>query len=98
MRLRQESIDLVACWCERQRVGSLLRHDSSHGSHCHGVEYVDHAGVSDRHIEMVTFAVIEDDIRSAAQFVFAKYLARQRIERDQRALVASAEEALRGGI
>ena len=98
MRLRQESIDLVAPRCERQLVGSLLRYDTSDPPHCRGVEYVDHAGVSDSNIKMFALVIVEDDIRSAAPFLVANYPSRLRIERDQRALVTSTEEAVRGEI
>lgn len=98
MAAGQESIDTVAGWCERQRMGPLFRCYTPDDLHGCGVEYVDYTGISNGHVQMLVLPIEEDDIGSAAQLLPAYDLSRCRFERDQCALITGAEQTMRGEI
>src|SRR5262245_10710538 len=98
MAAGQESIDTVAGWCERQRMGPLFRCYTPDDLHGCGVEYVDYTGISNGHVQMLVLPIEEDDIGSPAQLLPAYDLSRCRFERDQCALITGAEQTMRGEI
>jgi len=95
MARREKGVDLIARRGERNGVRSLFGRDASELLHCLRVEYVDAARLAYGDIQASVHAIEEHDIGCATQGVLAQDLAGLRIERDQLARVAGAEETLR---
>src|SRR5262245_64953197 len=92
MGARQEGVDFISLAIECQRVCPGLRRHYLHAAHGANINHVDHTGITNGHVEPPKFGVEKNYVRRAAQRDVAEHTARSRLDREQYAGVARAQQ------
>src|SRR5262245_57643607 len=90
MSLREECVHLVRPFVECDRVCPCLRRNCFDPNPLGHVDHVDHARVTDRHIEMGQLAVQKNDVGWPRQIECPDYLPGSRIQTDRLPLITRA--------
>ncbi len=98
MGLRQERVDLVSLPIECERVCAYFRGHHLLAAHCFNVNDVYYSWVSDRHIKLVGWRVQKYYVRCPAYTNIAKHITRVRVNCEEYAGIAGAQQAARNGI